>query len=45
MVENLAVLAGGEFFSFVYAKTLFISTAFVFIIAAIIYGSVSLIYM
>ena len=45
MVESLALLAGAEFFSFIYAKTLFISTAFVFIIAAVIFGSISLIYM
>ena len=45
VVENLATLAGVEFFSFVYAETLFISTSFVFLVAAVIYSFVVFIFM
>ena len=45
VVESLALLAGGEFFSFVYAKTLYISTTFVFFVAAMVYSFDVITYM
>ena len=45
VVESLALLAGGEFFSFIYAKTLYISTTFVFLVAAVIFSFDVIIYM